>query len=276
MLFAIVEVGHRLDQHLVTLGAFLLLGDAFVLQRIGVLQPILPLAIAILAHRNVERGIAAHRHATVHRHHVIFRHAQIGRDLSHVLGAQIAILERLDIVLHPAQVEEQLLLRRGGAHLDQAPAAQDEFLDRRADPPHGVGRQAEATFGLELLHALHQADIAFADQFADRQAIAAIAHGDLRHEAQVGGDELGRRLGILMFLVALREHIFLLGGQQRKLANFRQIAVEAGFTAQRRNRGDIAPIGHVTIPSLYMRARQTRKWHPLAAQTCQNLYVKLA
>ena len=96
------------------------------------------------------------------------------------------------------------------------------------------------------------------------------------HGFSISRDELGRRLGILMFLVALREHIFLLGGQQRKLANFRQIAVEAGFTAQRRNRGDIAPIGHVTIPSLYMRARRTRKWHPLAAQTCQNLYVKLA
>src|SRR3546814_17079955 len=72
----------------------------------------------------------------------------------------------------------QLLLRRGGAHFDQAPRAEDEFLDRGADPPHRIGREAEAAFGIELLHALHQSDIAFADQLADRQAIAAVTHCD--------------------------------------------------------------------------------------------------
>ena len=37
-------------------------------------------------------------------------------------GLQVAFLERVDLVLHPAKVEEQLLLRRGGAHLHKAPA----------------------------------------------------------------------------------------------------------------------------------------------------------
>ena len=125
-------------------------------------------------------------------------------------GLEVAFLERVDLVLHPAQVEEQLLLRRGGAHLHQAPRAQDEFLDRGADPPHRIGREAEAAIGLELLHALHQADIAFADQLADRQAIAAIAHGDLGHEAQVRVDQLRRGLGVAMLAPALGEHIFFL------------------------------------------------------------------
>jgi hypothetical protein len=85
----------------------------------------------------------------------------------HVFGAQIAILERLHIVFHAAEVEEQLLLRCGGADFDQAPAAQDEFLHRRLDPPHRIGREAEAAIGIEFLHALHQADIAFGNQLAE-------------------------------------------------------------------------------------------------------------
>ena len=83
------------------------------------------------------------------------------------------------------QVEEQFLLRRRGAHLHQGPAMQDVFLDRGPDPPHGVGGQAEAAIGIEALHRLHHADIAFADQLANRQAVAAIAHGDFRNEAQM-------------------------------------------------------------------------------------------
>src|SRR3546814_15403938 len=100
-------------------------------------------------------------------------------------------------------VEEQLLLRRGGAHFDEAPRAQDEFLDRGADPPHRIGGKAKAALGVELLHALHQADIALADQLADRQAVAAIAHRDLGDEAEVRGDKLRRRLIIPMLLKAL-------------------------------------------------------------------------
>src|SRR3546814_8995967 len=78
-----------------------------------------------------------------------------------MVGRQVAVLEGFEIILHPAKVEEQLLLRRGGDHFDQAPRAEDEFLDRGADPPHRIGREAEAAFGIELLHALHQSVIAF-------------------------------------------------------------------------------------------------------------------
>src|SRR3546814_10514244 len=60
------------------------------------------------------------------------------------IWTQIPILESFEIVLHPAQVEEQLLLRGRGAHFDKAPAPQDEFLNRGANPPHCVSRKAEA------------------------------------------------------------------------------------------------------------------------------------
>src|SRR3546814_1635802 len=49
---------------------------------------------------------------------------------------------------------------------------------------HGIGRQSEPFFGLEALHRMHQANIAFRNDFGNRQAIAAISHGDLGYEAQ--------------------------------------------------------------------------------------------
>src|SRR3546814_5483377 len=68
-----------------------------------------------------------------------------------MVGRQVAVLEGFEIILHPAKVEEQLLLRRGGAHFDQAPRAEDEFLDRGADPPHRIGRSEEHTSELQSL-----------------------------------------------------------------------------------------------------------------------------
>src|SRR3546814_9273617 len=85
-----------------------------------------------------------------------------------------------------------------------------EFLNRGTNPPHCVSREAEAAIGLELLHTLHQADIAFGDQFADRQAVTAIAHGDLGHETQVRRNELRGSFRVFMFGITLCEHIFLL------------------------------------------------------------------
>jgi len=51
--------------------------------------------------------------------------------------------------------------------------------------PHRVGGQAEALVRVELLHGLHQADVALGDDLAHGQAIAAVTHGDLGHEAKV-------------------------------------------------------------------------------------------
>src|SRR3546814_13076619 len=93
--------------------SFLRPGDAFVLQPAFVAEQVLPLAVAILAHRDVERRVAAHRHAAVHARDLFLGDAEVGRDLGEMFGRQVAVLERFEIVLHPAKVEEQLLLRRG-------------------------------------------------------------------------------------------------------------------------------------------------------------------
>ncbi|MNJ49526.1 hypothetical protein D3C77_447630 [compost metagenome] len=147
---------------------------------------------------------------------------------------QVAFLEGRDLALGLAQVEEQLLLRRRSAHLHQGPGAQDVFLNGRADPPHGIGRQAEALVGIEFLDGLHQADVALGDHFADRQAVAAIAHGDLGHEAQVGGHETVGGLGVLVLAPALGEHELFVLGEHRKFADFREITGQSLFRRHHR------------------------------------------
>ena len=98
-----------------------------------------------------------------------------------------------------------------------------------ADPPHGIGRQAEAAIGIEALHRLHHADIALGDELGQRQAVAAIAHRDLGDEAQMAGDQPVRRLGVVMLAPALGEHVFLLRLQHRELADLLEIARKTAF-----------------------------------------------
>ena len=159
-----------------------------------------------------------------------------------LIVAQIALVERGNPALGLAQIEEQLLLARGRAHLHQRPRAQDVFLDRGANPPHGVGRELEALVRLEALDRLHEADVALGNHFADRQAVAAIAHGDLGHQAQMRGDELVRRLAVPMLAPALGEHVFLLRLQHREPLDLLQVAGKPGFT-----RNDGKRRGHVFL-----------------------------
>ncbi|MCY1303563.1 hypothetical protein D9M70_532770 [compost metagenome] len=164
-----------------------------------------------------------------------------------MFGLQIALVERLDFALEATQVEEQPLLVGGRAHFHQRPRAQDIFLDRRLDPPHRVGGKAEAAIGFELLDGLHQADIAFGYDFADRQAVAAIAHRDLGDEAKVAGDQLVRCFAVVMLLVPLGEHVLFLRFQHRKLADFVEIAIEAAFSS---GNGRQIVSGHMKHPPL--------------------------
>ena len=133
---------------------------------------------------------------------------------------QVTIFDGLHLTLEPAQIEKQLLLRRRGAHLHQRPAMQDVFLDGRTNPPHCVGCQAKSPIRVEALHSLHHADVAFADQFTDRQAIAAIAHGNLCDQAQVRRHQLMRCIHIFRVTPSLGERQLLVWRQHRKLANF--------------------------------------------------------
>src|SRR5262249_55898734 len=152
-------------------------------------QPVLPFAgIAVVTDRSVERYIA--NKAPGHVDHVLLGDAEAAGGKLDLVRAEVALVGPKDLAFGLAKIEEEFLLVGGGAHLHQGPRAQDVFLDRSLDPPHGIGREPESLFGLEALDRLHQPDIALRDQFRDRQAVAATARGDPRDEAQMTVDEL--------------------------------------------------------------------------------------
>ena len=101
---------------------------------------------------------------------------------------------------------------------------QNIFLYRGPNPPHGIGSKAEPAIRVEPLDGLHHADVAFADQLADRQAIAAVAHGDLGDEAKMRRDELVRGRLVLLVTPALGESKLLLRCQHREFTDFLKIA----------------------------------------------------
>jgi hypothetical protein len=118
-------------------------------------------------------------------------------------------------------------------HLHQGPGADDEFLNGRADPPHGVGGQTEAAIGVEATDRLHQADVALGDQVGDRQAVAAVTHGDLGHQAQVRGDQPLGGVGVVVLLPPPRQHVFVLRLQHGHFADLAQIPAETLFGRER-------------------------------------------
>ena len=147
---------------------------------------------------------------------------------------QVTVFQRADAAFGLTEVEEQLFLGRRGAKLHKAPGPQDVFLNRRTDPPHCVGRKAEALFRVETFHSLHQTHVGLGNHFGLRQAIAAIAHRDFRRQTQVACDQLVSRVSVLIFDPAFGQHVFLFRLKQRELANFLKVPAQAGFRGRRR------------------------------------------
>ena len=73
--------------------------------------------------------------------------------------------------------------------------------DGLANPPRGIGGKLVAAPVLELVHRLHQADVAFLNQVEELQPAIAVFLGDRNHQPQVGFDEFA--LGLLRIHVAL-------------------------------------------------------------------------
>ena len=100
---------------------------------------------------------------------------------------------------------------------DGARLVGDRAGDRLPDPPRRIGRELVAAAVLELVHRLHQADIAFLDQIEELQAAVGVFLGDGNDEAQIGLDHflLGdRRLALA--LLDLVHDLAELGDRDRR------------------------------------------------------------
>ncbi len=73
--------------------------------------------------------------------------------------------------------------------------------NRLPNPPRGISGELVSPPVFELVHRLHQADVAFLNQVEELQTAVGILLGDGNHQTQVGFDQLP--LGLLRVHVAL-------------------------------------------------------------------------
>ena len=135
-----------------------------------------------------------------HLAHLLERHGQL---LGQFLGRRLAA----DLVQHLARGADDLVDRLDHVHRDAdgARLVGDRTGDRLPDPPGGVGGELIAAAVLELVHRLHQADVAFLDQIKELQAAVGVFLGDRDHQAQVGLDHL--LLGLARLALALLDGV---------------------------------------------------------------------
>jgi hypothetical protein len=96
---------------------------------------------------------------------------------------------------------------------DGARLVGDRTGDGLADPPGGIGGKLVAAAVLELVHRLHQADVAFLDQVEELQAAVGVFLGDGDDKAQVGLDHFLLGAGGVAFAALHRVHHALEFGQ---------------------------------------------------------------
>ncbi len=138
---------------------------------------------------------------------------------------------RLHALLVAAQVEEQLALRLRGRDLHHAPVAQDVLVDLGLDPVNRIRHQAHVLRRVEPLHGFHQADVAFLDQVAVRQAVAEIVARDRHDETQVRQHEAARRVEVVVLAEFGCVAAFLFGGQQRNAIDGLDVRVDVAELA---------------------------------------------
>ena len=104
-------------------------------------------------------------------------------------------------------------------------------MDLGPYPVHGEADQAHSHVGIEALDGLHEADVAFLHQVADRQAIAHVAARDVHDEAQVREHQRVRSLEVLPIAETAGERELVLAAQHRDRRHALDISLEAAERA---------------------------------------------
>ena len=94
---------------------------------------------------------------------------------------------------------------------------------------------------VEALHGLHEADIAFLDDVAQRQAITRVAARDVHHETQVRQHELAGSFEVAFIAEATGERGLILARQHGDAAHLVHVGVE---TADRAGKDEVVLAGN--------------------------------
>src|SRR5690606_31854642 len=158
--------------------------------------------------------------ALVQPEHVLDVLDRLVQEVGDLLGRRL-VVELLRKVARRALVDVDFL-EHVHRQADGPGLVHDAALDGLADPPGGVGREAEAPLRVELLDRADQPEIAFLDQIEQRQAAVHVAPGDLHHQAQIALDHALARGGIALLRAGRVVHL-LRRRQQRGKADLLEI-----------------------------------------------------
>ena len=129
------------------------------------------------------------------------------------------------------QIEEELALGLGGADFHQPPVVHQVTDDIRADPPHRVRREADATVGDRSLDRLDQADVALLNQVEQITRGAREFMRNLDHQAQIRGNQPQRVLLVMRGVITLGDFAFFFAAEQWIAPNLGQIMRPSGSNA---------------------------------------------
>src|SRR5215831_15778384 len=144
-----------------------------------VLDEVAEVAVLLLADRRLEgNGLLGDLQ---HLAHLVDRHFHLDRDLFR-RGLASQLLHEL--ARGPDELVDGLDHVHGDA--DGAGLVGDRAGDGLANPPRGVGGELVAATVLELVHRLHESDVAFLDQIEELEPAVRVLLGDGNDEAEVG------------------------------------------------------------------------------------------
>src|SRR6059036_3543591 len=184
-------------------------------------QKIKERGVLVLPDGRVDRDVAR-REALLHLDHLLLAHVETLSDQLRA-GREALALEPLALL---GEVEEELALRLRGADLHQAPVVHDVADDVGADPPHRVGREADAAVGVEVLDRLEETDVALLDEVEQVVEGALVLARDHHDQAEVGRDETPCRLPVLVLVPAHGELVLLLAREDGDAADLGEVALE--------------------------------------------------
>ena len=167
-----------------------------------------------------ERGGGVGRRRLVEAGHHPGRLGQVGPRLGTGVGGVVQLFIggwALQLMGQLPQGGIHLLVAFGHLHgkPDGPPVLLDSPLQRLADPPGGIRREAEAPLPVELVDGSHQPEGALLDQVGKIHAPVLVAAGPVDHQPQVGGHHLpagllvtvGHPLGQLGLGVVVRKRV---------------------------------------------------------------------